>query len=85
MISKRQIAKFATQAIIASAVTQASKNTMTNVIDPETDFAEANIETGSKIVGYVVSRKLVRYTDALVDRVADTPRNADIYNVSPPK
>lgn len=71
MLSKRQIAKFATRGIVTSAVAQASNKTMTTVIDPDTDFCEKNIETGSSIIGYVVSLKLRPYTDAAVDRVAD--------------
>ncbi len=44
---------------------------MTNVIDPDTEFAETNIDIGCKIVGFVASTKLGPYTDAMVDRVAD--------------
>ncbi len=75
MLSKRHIAQFATRVIVSSSVAQVSNKTMTTVIDPDTEFAEANIRTGSSIIGYVVSRKLAPYTDAAVDRVANWHTN----------
>jgi len=69
-LSKRDAVKFVANAAtigVAATATETALNTIIN--DPDED--NANIHTGSLMIGAVIGFHTKRYTDKVVDAVAD--------------
>lgn len=67
---KRTIAKYAVRIATVLATTVATEAALNAVIN-DTDEDNANIHTGSLMIGAVSSFHINGYTDKVIDRIAD--------------